>query len=169
MLLTTLLILLGYLISGLRLPTPQYTFKLADAHLNSNSRIFDLKCHKVLSTSIRRWSNRQPLPLANMNDQLCTSLALRASAANRVVDAILAIFPILAISLAQADVVCGDLMMRSFSLNENFALLADGDGEVEGSETGGGLETGCGAQTLLPQPGRRWRHFDLLAGRALNF
>lgn len=34
--------------------------------------------------------------------------------------------PFLAISLARdgADVVCGHLMMRSFSLNENFALLA---------------------------------------------
>lgn len=78
-----------------------------------------------------------------MNDQLCTSLALRASAANGVVDAILAI------SLAQADVVCGDLMMRSFSLNENFALPAEEDGEgrqVEDSKMGVERKLCCRSQ-----------------------
>lgn len=81
--------------------------------------------------------------------------------------------PFLAISLARdgADVVCGHLMMRSFSLNENFALLAvepEGKRDLEEGESEGDSEE-SGVQTLLPQPGRRWRHFDLLAGRALNF
>lgn len=76
--------------------------------------------------------------------------------------------PFLAISQARdgTDVVCGHLMMRSFSLNENFALLAVERVRVRDPEEG---ESQGGVQTLLPQPGRRWRHFDLLAGRALNF
>lgn len=76
--------------------------------------------------------------------------------------------PFLAISVARdgADVVCGHLMMRSFSLNENFALLAVERVRVRDLKEG---ESQGGVQTLLPQPGRRGRHFDLLAGRALNF
>lgn len=50
--------------------------------------------------------------------------------------------PFLAISLARdgADVVCGHLMMRSFSLNENFALLAvepEGKRDLEEGESEG--------------------------------
>lgn len=48
--------------------------------------------------------------------------------------------PFLAISQARdgADVVCGHLMMRSFSLNENFALLAVERVRVRDPEEGEG-------------------------------
>lgn len=57
-----------------------------------------------------------------MNDQLCSSLGLRARAANGVNSWPFCTFwPFCA---GPANVVCARLMMRSFSLNENFAWLA---------------------------------------------